>query len=79
VRTYPDGKPRPGDPKPIIKVGQDEKTFAAFAYPSWTWRVGGVIQLRPKTEGPKEMVSGFVSRLAPFGFPLTQRGPEPQN
>lgn len=58
--------------KPIIKCGQDEKLYAAFAYPKLSWTIGGTTFLRPKTEGQKEMVSGFVSRVAPMGFPVTQ-------
>ena len=58
--------------KPIIKIGQDEKLYAAFAYPKLSWTIGGTTFLRPKTEGQKEMVSGFVSRVASMGFPVTQ-------
>ncbi|KAJ1446330.1 hypothetical protein M885DRAFT_577847 [Pelagophyceae sp. CCMP2097] len=73
VRNFPTGVPRRGvDPKPVIVIGQDEKTYAAFAYPQKAWTVGGVIELRPKTDVPKEMCSGWVSRVMPFGFPLNQ-------
>ena len=32
VREFPTGRPVPGGPDPIIKLGQDEETFAAFAH-----------------------------------------------
>lgn len=72
VRKFPQGPRADGSPTPVIKIGQDEKCYAAFAYPKNAWSVGGEMVLRPKTEGPKEMVSGFVSRVAHIGLPVTK-------
>ena len=71
-RKYPKGKPEEGDAVPVVNVGQDEKTYAAFAYPKKCWTIGNETFMLPKTEGPKQMCSGFVSRCTFFGFPVTQ-------
>jgi hypothetical protein len=56
---------------PILKFGQDESCFKAFTLPSVEWWIDGNGTLRPKNDGPSDMVSAFTSTVDDFGLPLT--------
>ena len=56
---------------PLIRIGQDESIYKAYALPKGVWRVDGMQGLRKKTDGPGEMVYGFQDEIRGFGFPMT--------
>ena len=71
LRQFPNG-PENSDVSPLITIGQDEKTYAGHALASRSWTYQGARPAFAKNEGQCLMVSGFVSRCAPFGFPVTR-------
>ena len=56
---------------PIMRCGQDESIFKAFALPRGEWVICGVSTMRKKSSGVGEMVSAFTDEVRGLGIPLT--------
>ena len=64
-------RPRGGE-RPIIQLGQDEATYKAFVLPKDTWTLDNYQPIRPKSDGPGLMLSGFVGSPFYFGVPVPE-------
>ena len=56
--------------RPVLKFGQDESCFAAYALSKNVWRINKQTRMRKKTKGQGLMVSAFVNGTNGFGLRL---------
>lgn len=58
---------------PIIEKGHDESAYQREKLPSMIYLINGKSQLRPKTDGPTLMVSGFTDEYRGFSLRSTNQ------
>jgi len=55
----------------VYRLGQDEAVYKAYSLPKGVWVICGVQSMRKKSDGPGEMVSGFVDEHRGWGLDLS--------